>query len=393
MWIAIAAILLLMHLTMQRQVGLTDGNDRPFGEDFLNFWSAARLAISGDARLIYDLVRFHEFQQGVVGAPIDLYHYSYPPVMLLLTAPIGLLPYEASWLFWQVGGWLAFASAMRRIVPSGWLLLSLSLPALFINAIGGQNGCWIAATLGWGLILLQRRPLIAGAILALLVVKPQLAWLVPLALLAGRQYRALAALCLTAMALIAVSMLIFGLDLWLSYAVQGTLLKQVILEHGSGTWHRMISAFVLVRHLGLPVSIAYAAQAVVSMIVAWLVLVPWRAEGASPNSFAMLLLGVLLGSVYVSDYDCVLLGLVVAWSWPTLRTQGLWRAALAVLTPLFAAPLAVASGIAAGAFMLWPIFLLLSRKAAKRAPSQASMLRPTDAFTSPPSTVIVSPTT
>lgn len=392
-WCLVAPILLVVYLALQRQVGLTDGNDRPFGEDFLNFWSAARLAISGRATLIYDLRLFHDFQQAVVGGPIDLYHYSYPPVMLLLTAPIGLLPYEAGWLVWQVGGWLAFALAVRRVAPSNWFLLALAPPAILINAIGGQNGCWIAAVLGWGLILLERRPMLAGAILALLVVKPQLAWLVPLALLAGREYRAVAALCLTAVLLIMLSLVIFGVDLWLAYAAQGAMLKTVILENGWGTWHRMISAFVLVRHLDAAVALAYAAQALVSAVVAWLVLARWRADGATPTSFAMLLLGVLLGSIYVSDYDCVSVALVLAWAWPVLRADGLWRSALAVLTPLLAAPLAVASGVALGAFMLWPLFLSIRRKAVANRASQASMLRPSEAFTNPPSTVIVSPTT
>ena len=69
----------------------------------------------------------------------------------------------------------------------------LAAPAVFINAVGGQNGTWTAALFGGGLSLLERRPLLAGGLLGLLIYKPQLALLIPVALLAGRHWRAFAA--------------------------------------------------------------------------------------------------------------------------------------------------------------------------------------------------------
>ena len=59
-------------------------------------------------------------------------------------------------------------------------------PAVFINAVGGQNGTWTAALFGGGLSLLERRPLLAGGLLGLLSYKLQLGLLIPVALLAGR---------------------------------------------------------------------------------------------------------------------------------------------------------------------------------------------------------------
>lgn len=357
LWCGIAGLLLCLYLARQTSVGMTDGEGHPFGEDFLNFWSGARLALTGRADAIYDIGRFHAFETLAVRAPIDLYHYSYPPVMWLISAPFALLPYPLAWLAWQLGGWTAFALAARRITPTHWVLSSVALPAVFINAMGGQNGCWTAAILGWGLILLRDRPRLAGAILALFVVKPQLGWLIPLALLAGRRYVALAAFVATAALLLLATLPLFGLQAWTDYGQQGVLLKTVILEHGDGTWHRMISIFVLVRHLGAPVMLAYGAQLAASAIVALLVVQQWRVAEPGPRANAMLIMGILAGSLYVSDYDGVMIGLAALWLWP--ESDGAMRrwTGLAILMPLFAAPLALASGIAIGALALWPMLL------------------------------------
>ena len=43
-----------------------------------------------------------------------------------------------------------------------WLLLALAYPAVFINLGHGHNGFLTAALLGGALVLLDRRPLVAG---------------------------------------------------------------------------------------------------------------------------------------------------------------------------------------------------------------------------------------
>lgn len=352
-------VLLIRHLSTQVRNGWTDGIDRPFGEDFINFWSAARLAITGRSSSIYNFTAFHDFQVSVVSHAIDLYHYSYPPTLLVITAPFALLPYPAAWVLWQGLGWLAFATALRQFSRKYWLLIAFAWPAVLINAIGGQAGCWTAAIIGWGLILLPKRPMIAGLILSLLAVKPQLAWLVPLALLAGRDWRAFAGLAIGAGAMVIVATLSFGISIWPAYAQHAVLLKQVILEDGTGTWHRMISIFVLVRHLGAPLFWAYAAQAIVSVCVASIVLSAWYRR--SPARAQFLVLGMLVGSIYVSDYDCVMLAFPAAYLWRHARVKDRVAVILAASLPMIAAVLAVATQVALGALMLWPLLLALRK--------------------------------
>jgi hypothetical protein len=368
-WCLAWPVLLAMHLAGQLRAGWTDNVDRPFGEDFINFWSAARLAMTGASGSIYDIEAFHAFEVRVVGNAIDLYHYSYPPTLALLTFPFALLPYPVAWGAWQLLGWLAFALALRRFAPDGWLLVAFAWPAVFINAMGGQAGAWIAAILGWALILLPRRPLVAGLLLALLTVKPQLFWLVPIALLAGKQWRALIGLAVGGALLLALATLCFGVEIWPAYAQQAAMLKRVILEDGAGVWHRMISIFVLVRHLGAPLPLAYSAQALVSLAVAAMVFWAWHRD--APAKVPLLVTGMVVGSLYVSDYDCVILAFPAVWLWSQATGPRIWIV-LAALLPLIAAVLAVSTGAAMGALLLWPLMLALWRANSFPAPGESN---------------------
>ena len=118
------------------------------------------LALHGRAAEIYDLHAFHSFQQTIVGSPLDGYHYSYPPVMLLMTAPFALIPLCAGAFRLAAASWYAFYRALKLALPGrSMLLLALASPAVLINAVGGQNGCWTAALLGGGLSLSSGGPI------------------------------------------------------------------------------------------------------------------------------------------------------------------------------------------------------------------------------------------
>src|SRR5665213_2614741 len=364
-FIAAAAIIYLYDLWRQTHDHLTNGAGRPFGDDFINYWSGASLALHGTAAQVYDLNAFHAFQQGVAGAPLDGYHYSYPPVMLLLTAPFALIPYVPALFVWLSASWYAFYRALNLAMPGrGVLLLALAAPAVLINAVGGQNGCWTAALLGGGLSLLERRPYLAGSLFGMMIYKPQLALLLPVALLGGRQWRAFAAASVTAGVLLAASALWFGTDLWAEYLRNVNVLRQAILEDGTGVWHRFVSVFVAARRLGAPVAAAYVVQAIVGglacIAVAWV----WFRDTRANIKNAVLLLGTCLATPYLQDYDLVFGAIVVAWLWQQpVETDASERAlqiacGLLLLLPLVAAALAHMTGLAFGPLFILPAFVI-----------------------------------
>jgi len=364
-YVAAAFVIYVIDLLRQTRDGLTDGIERPFGDDFINFWSGSFLAGHQRAAEIFNFGAFHAFEQSVVGVHLQGYHYSYPPMFLVLTAPLALVPYVPGLLLWLAAGWFAFYGALRLAMPRGRvLLLALATPAVFINAVAGQNGTWTAALFGAGLGLLDRQPIMAGGCLGLLIYKPQLALLIPVALVAGRRWQALAATAATAAGLTAIAAIWLGPEIFADYLRQVTSLRHIILEDGTGVWHRMLSVFVAARRLGADVPTAYAVQAVACGLAALAVAAVWYRDASSGVRNAMLLLGTCLATPYLQDYDLVFGALIVVWMAQEVEIQRmpelplfLANAAL-LLTPLFAASLARLTGLEFGPLFILPLFVI-----------------------------------
>ena len=371
-WVAVAGAAFCFILYRHAQAGLTDGTGRPFGDDFINYWSGAYLAWHGRAGEIYNWNVFHAFEASTVGADLDFYHYSYPPVLLLLTAPLAFVPYVPALLIWTIAGWLCFYAALNAVRPGrATLLLALATPAVFINAIGGQNGTWTAALFGGGLTLLDRRPAAAGVLFGLLIYKPQLGILLPVALVASRHFRAVAA----AAVLVLASIFMFGIEPWAAYSHNLPVLRHLILEEGVGVWHRMLSVFVFARRLGLDVPASYAVQAIAALIAAGVVGLAWWRDVAAPARNALLVLGTMLATPYLQDYDLVIGAVVVAWL--TLFSTAaemprplLIAAGLILMAPFVAALLAKLTGLEYGPLFIAPAFIIAAPAALGKSPSR-----------------------
>ncbi|HEX5777774.1 MAG TPA: glycosyltransferase family 87 protein [Xanthobacteraceae bacterium] len=364
-WVAISTIAILIEFYGQTAKGLTDGKLQPFGADFINYWTAAYLGLAGRAHEIYDWRAFHAVQETVVGAPIGPFHYSYPPVLIILTLPLALVPYVPALFAWLVASWFAFYAALRSAMPrSGVLLLALAVPAGYINTAGGQNGYWTAAFLGGGLVLLERRPTIAGVLFGLLIYKPHLGLMIPVFLIAGRQWRAFFAAAATVIALVGASVLAFGPEIWTEYAASASKLRQWILEDGEDVFHRMLSVFVAARRLGLDVTSAYMVQAAIGVAAAALVAVAWYREAPAPIRYSLAILGTFLATPYLQDYDLVVAAFVVAWLFATpgrfSQIPVMIVSALILLAPIFAAPVGKITGIVLGPLFLIPAFLMVA---------------------------------
>jgi len=371
-WSVIAGIGYAIDLWRQTQDHLTNGALRPFGDDFINYWSGAWLAWHQRAADIYNWDAFHAFEVSVTGAAIDFYHYSYPPLLLVLSAPLAFIPYVPALFVWLIAGWLAFYAALRAAWPqrAAWLL-ALATPAVFINAVGGQNGTWTAALLGGGLTLLERRPFVAGVLFGLLTYKPQIGILLPLALLAGRQWRAIAAAVVTAALLFGASLLLFGQEIWPAFLAHASVLRQLILEDGTGVWHRMLSVFVAARRLGAGVPAAYAMQAAFALAAAIVVVLAWWRDKPAPAKNALLVLGTCLATPYLQDYDLVVGAFVVVWLAAPYREGALppatqMAAALILLVPFVGAALARFTGLEFGPLFIAPAFIVAALATASR---------------------------
>ncbi|MGP8051214.1 MAG: glycosyltransferase family 87 protein [Desulfobaccales bacterium] len=348
--ICVCYLLILGYLYLGGS-GLLDARGDPIGGDFCHYWVASALALKAGPAAVYDPDRFLAAQREVFGIRIPLI-WLYPPTFLLLILPLGLLPYLVALGLWLSLPLAGLVLVVRRIAPSNlspWL--TLAFPGIFMNVIHGQNGLLSASLLGAGLLLLEQAPVTAGVLLGLLSYKPHLAVLIPLALAAGRRWRALLSLGISALALIAASLLVLGPGVWAAFFqnLPGTL---AILETGRlgkdlllftakmPTW----AAAVLLA--GGPAWLAQLLQAGVMLAAAGIVFWVWSRETAPAGvRAAVLVLCALLFPPYEFLYDLAILALPLAWLAWEGHVEG-WRPGepallvlaflTPVLTPIFA---------------------------------------------------------
>lgn len=364
-WIGNAALTYLIDLLPQTRDSLSNGLGRPFGDDFINYWSGAFLAFHGRAAEVYDFAAFHVFEQSVTAQGINYLHYSYPPVLLLLTLPLAVIPFVPALFVWLGATWYAFYRALRLTGHEGALLLALATPAVLLNTMGGQNGAMTAALFGGGLMLVDRRPIVAGILFGMMIYKPHLAMMLPFALFAGRRWLVAFVTGATAGFLVVISVAVYGSDVWLQYQHNIAMLRTVILEDGTGFSHRMVSVFVFARHLGAGVVMSYSCQAVSALVAAIFIARSWWRDEPAHIRNAVLIMGTCLATPYMQDYDLVFGAFVVAWLLMAEKDSRLSpqyiRGAIGMilLLPYLNAPIAISFGPSVGPLVFLPVFALL----------------------------------
>src|SRR5215210_271524 len=83
------------------------------GRDFLNFWLAGRNAWGADPGRFYDLATYQAQVASIVGPDYLPVAWSYPPSIMLVAAPFGLLPYLPGLILWSLLGPAALLLSLR----------------------------------------------------------------------------------------------------------------------------------------------------------------------------------------------------------------------------------------------------------------------------------------
>jgi hypothetical protein len=242
----------------------------------------------------------------------------------------------------------------KRLLPGGSVAF-LAFPAVIANVVYGQNGLLTTALFGGGLLALARFPWVAGICFGCLAYKPHLAAIVPIALIAGGHWRALAATAATAAALIAASLALFGISAWQGFFAEAPFARSV-LEHGIVTNIGWVSIFRAVVQMGGPVPLAYAVQAVVGLaaVAAMIVAIRRRPDAIT----ALLPLATILASPFLLAYDLALFALPMAWLVREGQRRGFRPWEKPALTLAFAAPvLSIVAG-SAGVPVFGPLAML-----------------------------------
>jgi hypothetical protein len=192
----------------------------------------------------------------------------YPPPFLLLIAPFTVLPPEAGDLLWGLAGMLVLALATRRIgLRCSQICLGLLSPPVLYCVTMGQSGLFVSAALLLALALADEAPVLAGIAAGCVIIKPQFGLLLPICLIAARQWRAVAAAAVTVGVLCALPALLFGPWVWkLFYSAQLGAARGVVANPGTFPEHMMITPFILFRALGMTAHGAGLFQAMASLL-------------------------------------------------------------------------------------------------------------------------------
>lgn len=290
--------------------GLIDRFGHPIGTDFTNVYAAGTYVLEGLPSAPFDPKLQYARELAIFGAATPFYGWHYPPFFLGLAALLALLPYPLALALWQGVTLALYLWAMRAVVATNdrlWLLLALAFPAVFINLGHGHNGFLTAALFAAALLALDRKPVLAGILFGCLAYKPQFGLLIPLALAADGRWRTFAAAAATVVLCVLATTLAFGPDIWLAFLDSTDFTRTVILESGDTGWYKIQSVFSWVRMWGGPVTLAYALQGAVTLVVAAALIWLWRGNASFPRKAAALLIGTLLATPYSLDYDLMLL--------------------------------------------------------------------------------------
>ena len=266
----------------------------PIARDFAVHWTASYLTLAGEPATVYDAPRFKEIEQELTG--LGGHPFPYPPTALLIDWPLALLPYIPSVATWMLVTMGLYLLVLYRVAPQPLTLFwGLAFFGTFQNFYFGQNGFLSAALLGGGLLLLDGSPFLGGVLLGLLSYKPHLAALVPLALLAGRRWRALSGTVMAATCLILASMAILGLNTWELFLnnISHTMNN---LYTQSAWFFKMPTIFAAARLAGFGVPVAWGLHGLGMLVAVGLVVWLWSVKASAAVRVAALALGTLLFS-------------------------------------------------------------------------------------------------
>jgi hypothetical protein len=291
----------------------SDGN--PTCIDFSWIWVSGTFAASSEPARAYDYSAFSAARAVLAGPGGCIFldnQLDYPPTLLFLTYPLGLLPYSTAFAVWMVATLLVYLVAIYAIIPRpATVIVALTTSPVVFNVLLGHNGFLTAGLIGLSLALMERRPWLSGIFLGLLTYKPQFGILFPFALLAARNWRSPASATATSVILGMAAAIAFGYQTWPAF-LSSLIGREVSLSEVQGLPIPLLSAFGVLQSMGVSTRVAWIVHSAIVVAVAAVVLVIWAKQIPHALKAAALCIGAVTVSPYVLGYDFCALSIAVA---------------------------------------------------------------------------------
>jgi hypothetical protein len=289
-------------------------NGHPGVTDFMVFWLAGHSALKGAAAAAYVPQLHHAAEVAMSGhAFAGQLPWRNSPLFFFVAALLALLPYVWSFVVWVAATLAVYSFVVFRIARSQLaIVLACATPAVFLNALCGQNGTLTAALMGAALLCLERRPVLSGILIGLLSYKPQFGILFPVALVAGGYWRTAIIAAVTCVAAMLVSTLVFGTETLRAFLHYLPITSNEILVHGVNGFNKLQTVYGFVRWIGFGNNIAWTAQTGLVCILAAALFWLWRRDVPFGLKAAALPVATLLVTPHLFMYDFPLLAMSFA---------------------------------------------------------------------------------
>lgn len=292
----------------------------PIGIDFHTYLAAALVGIRDGWPSIYDqslvAAAQRELNPGQVAQP-----FLSPPTDAWLTAPLTLVPYWVAYWTWAAVTFAAFAGSLVWASKSRgigrWVIAAAAIaPWWVLHAVNlGQVAPLVATGVVLAARLLrERRDVAAGIALALLFLKPNTAFLVPVVVLVSGRYRAFVAWAACGAAVAAAAIVTLGPGGVSAYLHQLT-----------GTLPEGANNLTVEGAFGLSGAVALVARLVISAVS---VAAAFRLRSEPAMVLAAGSLGSLLAVTYLHGSDLCLFS-AAAWIVWEERASLTWRIPIA----------------------------------------------------------------
>jgi len=313
-WFGLVAVSAALAIDLLQRTG-------PIGIDFHTYLAAAQVGLQQGWPHVYEQSLVVAAQKSLAPA-LATQPFLSPPTVAWLVAPLTALPYDAAYVTWAGLTFVALAGALawsgESLGVNRWVAVVGALaPWWVMHAVNlGQVVPLVAAgvLVSWRLIR-EKHDVAAGLFLSVILLKPNLALLVPFALLAAGRQRALAAWLAAAAAVVVVAALTLSGEGMSGYASQ--LLGGLPPGADNITLH---GAFGIAGSVALLVRVVVIGAALAAS---------FRLRGSPGLVIPVAIVASLIAAPYLHASDLILLS-AAAWMVWEERPSAAWRAPLAL---------------------------------------------------------------
>jgi hypothetical protein len=324
--------------------------------DYASFYAAGVLANAGLPQAAYDCPQLQQAEERATVPGVDHQYFFNPPTFLLIMQPFARLPYLVSFYLFEAVTVIAWLVLGSRVAGGGRaaVLALLAVPSVWWAMGLGQNSFLSASLMAAGTLALPASPLVAGVAFGALCYKPHLGLMIPVALIAGRQWRAAASAALTVTAAVGLTLFLYGVDTWRGFLAMARQSVGGPIDSGAVRLSARVDPTGAGQLLGLTAGEARLVWLVALLISVACVVWLWRRGGREARS-AGLAASVLIAAPFTLFYDLVMASLAAAWLVRAGRRDGflpgekLALGLLLLVTLLAAHPIVAKSHVPFGA--------------------------------------------